>query len=353
MSVAVEKSSSQTMPKLPPVHRYVSNSGVRIYRIPCNVLPDLTGRVHLLLGAGPPTLVDTGSGEGESPGHLLDGLETVRTRFAEPIRLADVKRILITHAHRDHFGGLPELAARTGAEVAVHPLDRRVIEANDERAAVHGAAFRRFLDAAGVPCQRRQQLLEAFRLTAGRVRSVPVDFTLDDGKVFDGLKILHTPGHSPGHVSIIVGDVILVGDHILARTLTQQWPESVAAYAGLGHYLDSLEKVRQAGDFTMALGGHELPVRDIPRRIDEIRISQERRLERMLDILRGAGRPLSIAEVSEKMYSHQEGFRAMLAITDVGSRVEYLDQRGELAVANLDEVERTDTPVYRYQPVDR
>jgi hypothetical protein len=38
----------------------------------------------------------------------------------------------------------------------------------------------------------------------------------------------------------------------------------------------------------------------------------------------------------------------VLAVTDVGSRVEYLQQRGELTVANLDEIERDENAVYRY-----
>jgi hypothetical protein len=40
----------------------------------------------------------------------------------------------------------------------------------------------------------------------------------------------------------------------------------------------------------------------------------------------------------------------MLALTDVGARVEYLDQRGHLAIANLDDVEGDAVPVYRYRP---
>jgi hypothetical protein len=48
--------------------------------------------------------------------------------------------------------------------------------------------------------------------------------------------------------------------------------------------------------------------------------------------------------------ARQQGFQAMLALTDVGARVEYLDQRGLLAIANLDEVDGDDSPVYRYRP---
>ena len=47
------------------------------------------------------------------------------------------------------------------------------------------------------------------------------------------------------------------------------------------------------------------------------------------------------------------GFRALLAITDVGSRVEYLHQRGRLTVANLDEIEQDETAVFQYRAVQR
>ena len=46
-----------------------------------------------------------------------------------------------------------------------------------------------------------------------------------------------------------------------------------------------------------------------------------------------------------------KGFRALLAITDIGSRVEYLHQRGQLTVANLDEIDRNETAVFRYRAV--
>ena len=339
------------MPRMPAVKRFVSNTGVRVYRIPCEVLPNLTGRVYLLLGAGPPTLVDTGSGRGDSTRQVLDGLKTVRTEFGEPVRLRDVQRILITHAHIDHVGGLPQLAEQTGGEVAVHQFDQRVIAAYDERAVVTNRNMHCFLARAGLPVEERLPLLAAFGYARKRLPSVPVDFTLDDGQQLDGLRLIHTPGHSPGHVCIAAGDLLLAGDHILAQTISQQWPESTAAFTGLGHYLDSLEKVRQAGDFSVVLGGHEPPVRNVAERIDEIRTTHLRRLDRLLDVLQKAPHPLSIREISDQVYSRQKGFYALLALTDVGSRVEYLDQRGRLAIANLDEVEGEDNPVYRYRPV--
>ncbi len=339
------------MPHLPPVKRFVSHGGARVYRIPFEAFPGLTGRVYLVLDAGPPTLVDAGTGEGKSTGQVLDGLRTVRREFGEAVRLADVRRILVTHAHVDHFGGLAELVGRTKAEVGVHSLDRRQIEAYDERAAVANHAMACFLKRAGVAPERRQPVIEAFGYRPGRVRSVPVDFAPCDGGRLDGLRFVHTPGHSPGHVCIVVDDdVLLAGDHVLARTVPQQWPESTAPYTGLGHYLDSLEKVGRLDRVEVALGGHEPPVRDLPKRIDEIRQTHHRRVDRLLRILARAPHPLTIDEITEQMYSHQEGIYAMLALADVGSRVEYLDQRGRLAIANLDEVAGHDHQVYRYRP---
>ena len=70
---------------LPPVARFDSSSNVRIYRMSCLAFPGLVTHVYLVLGAGPVTLVDTGSGYGESTADLFAGLESVRRDFGENI----------------------------------------------------------------------------------------------------------------------------------------------------------------------------------------------------------------------------------------------------------------------------
>jgi glyoxylase-like metal-dependent hydrolase (beta-lactamase superfamily II) len=147
-----------------------------------------------------------------------------------------------------------------------------------------------------------------------------------------------------------VGDVLLCGDHILARTIPQQWPESIAAYTGLGHYLESLEKIRRMEGISVALGGHEPPIGSIRHRIGEIFAAHERRLHRLLDITARSLPAASMAEMTRRMYCRQRGFHELLALMDVGSRVEYLEQRGRLEIANLDDVRRGRHVPFRYRP---
>jgi glyoxylase-like metal-dependent hydrolase (beta-lactamase superfamily II) len=230
----------------------------------------------------------------------------------------------------------------------MHALDASAAAAPDEHTAVRKSRLRDFLIHAGVEAARREELIEASHARGKRIEGVAVTTHVNDGEELDGLRILHTPGHSPGHVCIAVGNVLLSADHILARTVPQQWPESMAPYTGLGHYFDSLDKIARIPGFEVTLPAHEQIIQDVYARIQSIRAAHLRRLDRLLTMLRRVGRPLSVGEIATQLYPEMSGFRAVLAITDVGARVEYLHARGRIHVADLDAIERADCPVYRY-----
>lgn len=339
------------MSSLPAVERFESSSGARIYRIPMTVFPNgFVGFSHVVLNAGPPTLVDTGSGFENSNEDLLKGIDAVRHDFGESLALTDIEHILVTHGHMDHFGGVAFMVEQTGAQVGIHELDRRVLTAYEERVIVATKDLRVYMERAGVSPEQRQDLIDMYGFAKKHVRSVPVDFSLDEDVMFEGMQFIHTPGHCPGQVCIILGDVMLCADHVLSRTTPHQAPESITHYTGLGHYRDALRKVAKIDGIELALGGHEEPIHDVYQRIEDIQHSHERKLNRVLDIIKQMARPCTIVEVTEMMYPQKRGYETLLALEEAGAHVEYLYQHGMLAVANLDEVETEDNPALRYVP---
>lgn len=334
---------------LPEVRRFESKAGVRIYRIKCEAFPGFAVNIYLLLGAGPPTIVDAGSGFGDAKGQLLEGLERVQTEFGESVALADVRRIIITHGHIDHFGGLGFLHGRIpDAEIAIHELDARILTAFEERVEVAKKAIHRFLEQAGVGGTMLEGFMDVYGYSKKNMHSLPVSRTLVDHQELDGLRFIHAPGHCPGQVCIAIGEVLLTADHVLPDISPHQAPESIMPYTGLGHYLESLDKVERMAGFELALGGHGEPMLDVYKRIADIRQGHERKLEKVLSVISQSPEPLTINDVSRQLYVHVQGFHVLLAIEEVAAHVEYLYQHNRLAIANLQEYRREDNPPIRY-----
>jgi glyoxylase-like metal-dependent hydrolase (beta-lactamase superfamily II) len=137
------------------------------------------GRVYALESTDGLTLIDAGLGLAANK-----VLQQLRAGGRLP---SDVKRILITHAHPDHIGGLAKLQAATGAQVVAHSLEW--------------------------PLLLRQ--VSALPDTPAARREVEDGETLPE--VLNGLQVILTPGHTLGHVSfwqldrrlLFCGDVVM------------------------------------------------------------------------------------------------------------------------------------------------
>jgi glyoxylase-like metal-dependent hydrolase (beta-lactamase superfamily II) len=331
------------------VTRYESASGARIYCIPARVFPPLVANLYVVIAGDYAALVDTGSGLGESDDHLRAGMDALREEWGERLTWADLTRIVVTHGHIDHYGGLGAVRDRTAAPIAVHELDRRVLISHEERLALTSQAVSSFLWRAGVSETSHASLLGLYGWSKGLFRSVEVETTLRDGDLLDGLFLVHhTPGHCPGQVCLQIDDVLLSADHVLATTTPHMAPESITPSTGLDHYLQSLRKIAAVPGIRLALGGHENPIEDLYGRVAQIEASHRRKLER---ILAACAEPRTINELSKAIYPHVPGYEILLAIEEIGAHVEYLDQRGELAIDNLEDVAGDERVAPRYRRI--
>jgi len=322
---------------------------MRIYRIPVRVFPQLVANIHIVIAGDYAALIDTGTGLGESDDQLRAGMEALRDEWSERLTWADLKRIVVTHGHIDHYGGLNAVLGRTSAPIAVHELDRRILTNYEERLTLTSRALSGFLWRAGVSESSHASLMGMHSWSKGLFRSVEVETILRDGDLLDGLFLVHpTPGHCPGQVCLQIADVLFSADHVLPFTSPHLAPESIAPSTGLDHYLQALDKIAAVPDIHLALGGHEEPIADLYDRVERIKTSHGRKLERVRD---ACAEPRTINELTKAIYPTVQGYDILLAIEEIGAHVEYLDQRGELEIANLDEVAEDERAAPRYHHI--
>lgn len=325
---------------------YQTASGAHIVRLPLEAFPNFWSYAYLVQWAGWVVLIDTGSGSERSNAGLEAGLKTAG------VRLADLTHILLTHGHIDHYGGLPFLREHTKASIGVHELDLGTITTHEARLAILSNKLEAFLVRAGIPTERRAELITMYRFTKALYRSVPVDFTYEANEMRVGpFELLHVPGHCPGHVALKLDDVVFCGDLVLEHVTPHLSPEELTPFMGVRHYLDSLSTFgRWANGAALVFNGHDDPITDLPARIGMVGANLSRRIDQTLGALTV---PLTLAQITEQVYGAMNGYNALLVIEKIGAYVEFLLQRGLVEIVNAQELDGNPQAVIKYGHVTR
>jgi glyoxylase-like metal-dependent hydrolase (beta-lactamase superfamily II) len=233
-------------------------------------------------------LFDTGiGGEGR-----LANLEQALAQAG--LSLADVRLLVCTHAHADHYGLAGPIKEASGAELWMHPawehvraywedpdaaLDQRIEVAR--QSGVPAAALERYEKSRRGEPPAFDSLVPPDRELVPGVR-VPTD--LGEWDVYE------TPGHAPSHVTLHQPErgLMISGDHLLGRISIfydyGHTPDPVGEFLG---GLDEIEPLRTE----LCLSGHGRPFRDVPAKIEATRAEALGQLERVRESARSADSP--------------------------------------------------------------
>ncbi len=161
----------------------------------------------LLWDSDEATLVDTGI-----PGQLDALREEIKNAGVD---FESIHRIILTHQDIDHIGGLPEILRIRGGEIEVlaHKEEKPYIEGDKPLIKMNRERMAQMMES--LPQSQRHQLQRIF----ARPPSGKVDRTLHDREelpLHGGIEVIHTPGHTPGHLSLFVNkaNLLIAGDEL-------------------------------------------------------------------------------------------------------------------------------------------
>lgn len=251
-------------------------NGVHQIKTPAPAGASWPTNVYVLEGGNGHILVDSGWDSQEALWTLQEGMK------ASNLKLRDIKKIVITHIHPDHYGLSTKIKQICGAEVAIHRADASLISPRYKNFSDLLKKIEDLLRQNGVPSDELPELREASLWMNEYVTTDLPEVKLEDGDTISNdsfeLEVLWTPGHSPGHICLYERErkFLLSGDHVLYDTTPHVSFNPHSGDNPLADYVSSLEKLARL-KVTFTLPGHGPVFNALGLRVDEILAHHEER----------------------------------------------------------------------------
>ena len=297
--------------------------------------PFYVGDVNVyLIKEDPLTLIDAGP---KTP----QAAEALRAQLRQNgVELNDIRRVVLTHAHEDHCGLAKQIRDEVkNAEILVHKWETGHLFGR-----LAQEEHRKLMYRAGVPVKVFDEMQEIYSeislltdaLNDGEFSALEDEMELE----FAGgsLKVLHTPGHTPGSCSFVreANRTLIVGDCVLKRitpnpVVSPDPIDNEKRFKSLGEYLVSLARIR-AFSPTLVYGGHGEPIVDFEEIFHRYVRSIDERQNRVIEIVGKTG--VSAFDVAQKLFPNAVGkdVHRFLAISEAIAHLDYAESQGKIAI---------------------
>ncbi len=297
--------------------------------------PFYVGDVNVyLIKEDPLTLIDVGPKTAEAAAVLRKKLSQHGVNFS------DIRRIVLTHAHEDHCGLAKTVRDEAkNAEILVHEWETGHLFgrlAQDDH--------RQLMLRSGVPesvFSEIKSLYEEVSLLTDSLEDSdfsPLQDEMDLEFESGTLKVLHTPGHTPGSCSFVreANRTLICGDCVLKRItpnpiLAPDPLDPTKRFRSLAEYLVSLARLRSYSP-TLSYGGHGEPVTDFDEIFNRYVRAIDDRQKRVIALAGGGG--TTAFEIAKRLFpdSFNHDVHRFLAISEAIAHLDYAESEGNVSV---------------------
>ena len=301
--------------------------------------PFLVGPVNVYLLDGPePALIDAGPNTPEAMSALREGLAALGHN------LSDIRHLVITHSHPDHFGMAARIVAESGARVYSHRYNVDRLATGRPDGDQPDGRMNLLFEESGVPASVMEGMQKDFDRSASFTQPLAVDVVLEDG---DALRLgehdwmaIHTPGHARGHACLFDSEnrCLLSGDHLIRDISSNPiveppLPGETERPHTLAQYMRSLRRTADM-DIAIALPGHGPAITEVRALVAQRLRFHQRRADSIAAIL--AQKPSTVYEIVQAHFPPMRGMGAFLAVSEVIGHLDVLEEEGRVRSERVD-----------------
>jgi len=304
--------------------------GVTRVALPIGVNAIESVNMYILADGDKVTVVDCGVWRPDLPDGGLADMEAGLEGAGYAIN--DVSRVIVTHAHIDHYGLAGRVMELTGADLSMHAMTDLDCEKYRHPETARARRQDTYADH-GIPEDERGDLAEHLTRWLPYLYSVVEASTRLRGNESihiggDSWEVIHTPGHSLGHVCLWSArrGLLLSGDHLLPGITPPVTFERGFDADPMRSYMESLRIIRDRRP-QLVYPGHGRPFGDAVGRIEAIMRNKVRRINKIRAAIQAG--PCTVGALTDKLVAgailaHQR----QLAINETLAHIAYLRYSG-------------------------